>query len=188
MALKRGRKFNRVRAEKMAEMFRAGHTLQEIGDEYGVSRERVRQLIKKVGVTGKDGGASKISRDREMLRALAKEWACVRRWGCTRAQLRYLRSLAKTREDSPVGKFCQQRQNARNRGIEWNLTLWEWWQIWEESGKWNQRGRNDGEYVMARYCDEGAYEVGNVRIVTCNENINEYYTVTKPSREELTGT
>ena len=44
------------RAESMAEMFKQGKTLQEIGDHFCISRERVRQLLKQVGVSGKDGG------------------------------------------------------------------------------------------------------------------------------------
>lgn len=41
---------------KMAEMYKEGKTMQEIGDMYGMSRERVRQLVRKVGVSGKSLG------------------------------------------------------------------------------------------------------------------------------------
>ncbi|GAA0415393.1 hypothetical protein GCM10008934_02930 [Virgibacillus salarius] len=44
------------REMEMAERYKNGETLQEIGDHYGLTRERVRQLINKVGVSGKSTG------------------------------------------------------------------------------------------------------------------------------------
>lgn len=34
------------RAEKIFEMYKSGHSLQEVGDAFGITRERVRQIIK----------------------------------------------------------------------------------------------------------------------------------------------
>lgn len=36
--------------ERMGALYRSGNTLQEIGDEFGVTRERVRQILRKSGV------------------------------------------------------------------------------------------------------------------------------------------
>lgn len=44
------------REYKMAEMYKRGKTMQEIGDMYGITRERVRQLIGRTGVSGKSLG------------------------------------------------------------------------------------------------------------------------------------
>lgn len=47
-------------AERNAEMcalYQRGKTLQEIGDAYGVTRERVRQIVARAGVSRFDGGA-----------------------------------------------------------------------------------------------------------------------------------
>lgn len=71
---------------------------------------------------------------------------------------------------SPLGKFKQQCWNAKRRGVEWLLTFDEWWSIWTASGRWSQRGKGDGQYVMARHGDAGPYAVGNVSIIRCNEN------------------
>lgn len=44
---------------EMTILYKEGKTLQEIGDLYGITRERVRQLLKRHGITGSDGGLSK---------------------------------------------------------------------------------------------------------------------------------
>jgi hypothetical protein len=62
---------------------------------------------------------------------------------------------------------------AKLRDIPFLLTFEEWWEIWRDSGKWEQRGCRKDQYVMARHRDRGAYAVGNVRICTAAENLTE---------------
>jgi hypothetical protein len=76
------------------------------------------------------------------------------------------RAYAKT----PRGMFQIHKSNAGKRGLPFLMTFAEWWSIWQASGHWEQRGSRSGQYVMARYGDRGGYEVGNVRIITTNEN------------------
>lgn len=71
---------------------------------------------------------------------------------------------------TPKKAYSNQLSMARKRGIEWLLTFDEWWEIWAQSGKWEQRGRHKGGYVMARYGDVGPYSRENVRIITNKEN------------------
>lgn len=47
-------------------------------------------------------------------------------------------------------RFREQRAGAKQRKIEWQLPYWEWLQIWEESGRLNDRGTKKGCFVMAR--------------------------------------
>jgi len=70
-------------------------------------------------------------------------------------------------------KYACHKSKAKSRGIEFNLTYEEWWDIWEKSGKWAQRGAQKGCYVMSRKNDMGAYEIGNVFIQTHEENRRE---------------
>jgi hypothetical protein len=70
-------------------------------------------------------------------------------------------------------KYRWHRNNAKRRNILFNLTLEEWCNLWEQSGKWEQRGRGKDSYVMSRIGDEGPYEVGNVVIKTQAENAKE---------------
>jgi hypothetical protein len=42
-----------------------------------------------------------------------------------------------------------------------------------DSGKWEQRGRRKGQFVMARHRDLGSYAIGNVRVCSITENSDE---------------
>jgi DNA-binding XRE family transcriptional regulator len=69
--------------------------------------------------------------------------------------------------------YIVHRCDARKRGIEWQFTFSTWWWVWDDSGKWNERGRGAGKYVMARHGDLGPYAPANVRICTSAENLLE---------------
>ena len=65
-------------------------------------------------------------------------------------------------------KCYAHRSLAKGRGIPFLMTFEQWLQIWESSDHLHERGRRRGQYVMARYGDRGAYEVG--RIITVEKN------------------
>lgn len=161
------------RAEDMATMYRAGKTLAQIGTLYGVTRERVRQIMTKhIGTRREDGGRAVSAKINKIRAAAKKEAACLEKYGCSVAERRkilrvnaQMRGQGIGRYRSPTYAYSSQRFNAKRRGIDWNLTLIEWWSIWESSGKWNERGRGYG-YMMCRFGDVGAYEAGNVYIAT----------------------
>ena len=67
-------------------------------------------------------------------------------------------------------KFWSQRSKAKHRGIEFHLTFEQWYDIWQQSGKWEQRGCRKGQYVMSRNNDIGPYAMGNVFIQLSGEN------------------
>jgi hypothetical protein len=171
-----------ARAARMAEMFRSGQTLAAIGEEYGVSRERVRQIISKHhGLRAEDGGISVAAKARNSARADARERRCLEQYGCTYADWRSLALIGRqmiragaSQSMTPIGAYCTQRHNAKKRGIEWRFTLWSWWQVWHRSGKWEFRGRGQG-YVMCRHGDEGAYAPGNVFIALHTQNSSEIF-------------
>lgn len=76
-------------------------------------------------------------------------------------------------DNGAMKAFLTHRNNALRRGVEFKFTFAEWWRVWDESGKWHQRGRFKGQYVMSRHQDRGAYEVGNVSIVLATVNCSE---------------
>jgi hypothetical protein len=83
------------------------------------------------------------------------------------ARNKYARTCAKQPFETA---YKAQRYRASRRGVTFLLTFEEWTAIWLESGKWKQRGRRRGQYVMARFGDVGAYAVGNVCI--CEAGVN----------------
>lgn len=69
----------------------------------------------------------------------------------------------------PLGRYNGHKSNAKRRGVDFRFTFEEWWEIWKPH--WKERGL--GGLVMCRHNDQGAYEVGNVRIDTCSNNMIE---------------
>ena len=65
-------------------------------------------------------------------------------------------------------RYFEHKQNAKRRNIPFDLSLTEWTNIWQDSGKWELRGKGKGSYVMSRIGDTGSYSVDNVYI-----NLNE---------------
>lgn len=72
---------------------------------------------------------------------------------------------------TPKGKYAEHKRRARYYQIGFFLTFDEWWSIWQDSGRWEQRGNRKWNYVMARHNDEGAYTCGNVSIQTYSDNV-----------------
>lgn len=171
-----------ARNDDMERRYRAGETLQQIGARYGITRERVRQILAKRGVAADAGGSCVRSAARIRLlterRAAARSARCLRLFGCTYEQYRSVVepgwSQSEHPERTPMGAFVRQRCTARARGIAWGFTFWAWWQVWEASGHWAERGRGHG-YAMSRIGDAGPYSPENVRIVRNSENVAEYY-------------
>jgi hypothetical protein len=71
-------------------------------------------------------------------------------------------------------RFTAQRAHAKKRGISFEFTFDEWWNIWQKSGRWAERGCGKGQYVMARFGDIGPYASNNVKIITIEENSREH--------------
>lgn len=152
------------RAEKMAAMFRQGLTLQKIADHFEITRERVRAVLKTIGVDKKDGGQAQVTKAKKEKARIDADAKWIKRYGFPYAVMREFQAQRLTHA------WHAQRRSARLRGIEWNLDFKTWITIWQTSGKLHLRGRGNGKYVMSRVLDAGAYELGNVHIQLATEN------------------
>lgn len=157
-------------AIRMAEMYRAGMTLAVIGKEFAVPIHRVHYILGRVGVSRVDGGVAKKAAQKRADASKRVDDRRMRVYGCTQAALESLLGAdVKVATDRACMAYLQQQKHAGNRGIDFLMTFPEWWSIWQESGRWNERGRGNG-YVMARKGDIGPYAVGNVFICTASQN------------------
>lgn len=101
-------------------------------------------------------------------------------YGCTKEQWLFLRDfglsmveVGASKDATPLRAYQHQRFAAESRrGIPFRLTIWEWWGIWQASGKWPERGVGRG-YMMCRKGDKGAYEAGNVYIGPGDKNLSD---------------
>lgn len=169
--MKRGPKPDPAKAERlsrMVAMHQQGMTLEKIGQQFGLTRARVGQLMKQAGQAGAG---------RKMRRALesaveaqesaAREAKSLAKWGCD----------SKTRRkywaDGTLRAYVSHRNNAKNRGVPFELTFVQWLAIWDASGKFELRGRGAGKYCMSWIRDDGAYAVGNVHIQLFTDNSRE---------------
>lgn len=155
-----------ARTAKMVEMYRQGVTLQKIGDQFKLTRERVRQVIRP-HIDSSDGGRSYSASVKRDKRERERDLQARLSHGVGYEELKVLRAERITLA------YIEHKRNARIRGIEWLLTFAEWLSIWKASGKLHLRGRGKGRYVMSRVCDDGPYAVGNVHIQLATENSRE---------------
>jgi DNA-binding CsgD family transcriptional regulator len=155
------------RGEKMASMYRQGLTLEKIGQTFNITRERVRQILKKQGITRLHGGQSKSSQAKKSAKRAKLDARYLARLGITCQQWSELHGTGL------LSAYRNQEKSAKARGIEWGLNLAQWLDIWQTSGKLALRGRGKGKYVMSRIKDEGGYVIGNVHIQLATENSSE---------------
>lgn len=165
------------RAHAMRLLYREGKTLEEIGVQFGVSRERARQIMK---LKAKDGGMSVRTIMKERERQEARSDSANRRahevYGVSLQELTDIQGdLSLSQRGGPAIVYREKQNSAFTRQVPWEFTLSTWWKVWQDSGKWNKRGRTKGTYCMARNGDAGPYSPDNVRIVTVQENIAEAY-------------
>lgn len=67
--------------------------------------------------------------------------------------------------------FGIQRDHARARRIPFTLTFEQWWAVVEPSGYMDGRGCLRHQLHVDRLDPSKGYEVGNIRVITCEENV-----------------
>lgn len=183
------------RHEEIEADYRSGMTLESIGMKVGVTRERIRQILKMRGVKPNEGGRAVVSMlsvaDRREARDARKEYVearCFKLFKCSYEQAQKINDgLHPSRiVGTKSYNYISQVRNAEGRGIKFSLTFPEWWEIWESSGHWDERGRGKGRYCMGRIGDVGGYAIGNVEIIKHEQNSADFYkNVNRKVRDEL---
>jgi len=133
-----------------------------IADEVGVSKQRVCQIFKAHGID--NAGHFRKLMAKQCVKKRADEMEKRRNRflpfsGCT------VQERAKYKKFAPA--FKEKKLNSHKQGIEFKLTLPQFAKIWGR--KFKRKGRGYGACMM-RKNHEGAYEMGNVIISTCDES------------------
>lgn len=155
------------RNQKMLSMFQQGVTLEKIGQQFGVTRERVRQILTRQGIDKNAGGQRLVSAMKKERKSQAFAAKIMAKYGLPWEVVQELQKARVTHA------FGSQRNHAKMRGIGWELDFATWFAIWQTSGKLHLRGRGHGKYVMSRIRDDGPYAIGNVHIQLATENNRE---------------
>lgn len=142
---------------------------------------RVSQIVKAVGIDAEPIYRARLSAEADHRRQTAHEAAerrCRQRWDLSLADRKALLKAGRnyvangrTWCTTPIGAYRQQRQNARRRGVAWQLTLGEWWHLWEPF--WATRGRRRNQLVLCQRGDRGPYAIGNVFIQSASRNCSD---------------
>jgi hypothetical protein len=85
----------------------------------------------------------------------------------------FYESYVKDYQKTPKGIWGRQKANAKRRGLKWEIPFETWWKMWQDSGKWEQRGTGRDCYVMGRNDDQGHYTQDNVKIISVRQNCME---------------
>jgi hypothetical protein len=166
----RGPQQDRSKDAEIVEKYRVGRTLADIGKDYGVCRERIRQILKRNGVTGSQGGVAVQIRTRHEKR-LEKE---VARWGCTYAEKQRIAKYWMERcGKDPRRDYVEHRANSAKRGIPFEFTFKQWMDAWGDN--YERMSIRNGGLVMCRYGDTGPYRVGNIYLASNSQNIKDYW-------------
>lgn len=171
-----------ARNDQICALYSSGKTLEEIAMVVHLTRERVRQILKKRGITKFQGGYFVVARSIQEAEALAnsrkREAESQSQWGCDYETACRINGGRAVRTCGPIKAFWMQRRSAATRGIDWLMTLPQWWEVWQTSGKWAERGRGKNLYCMARLSDVGPYSVDNVHIITNSQNASDSFAKT----------
>jgi hypothetical protein len=82
-------------------------------------------------------------------------------------------------------QYWAQKSNAKRRGIPFLLTYEQWYGIWKRSGHLSDRGKGTDRYCMARFHDRGAYEIGNVHIITHQQNARDKAPFSETTKQKM---
>lgn len=166
---KRGKKTDTGKALEIKKLFLSGLTQEEIGIQFGVSRQRISQILQQTNTQACDGGIS-------LLASIKKENDFQKR------KARFLRTYGLeenefiTEQIQKLHKsYKHQKHGARMRGIGWELDFCEWINIWGDSGRLMFRGRGKNMFCMGRFGDSGPYKNGNVYVCSNLQNAKDIW-------------
>lgn len=158
------------RATALAEKYVSGKTLAEIGREYGISRGRVRQLIKKTGISAVDGGSHIRTAKKRAERVAALNERCMIQNGCCHEQ--WLKIPRKIRSQYQHKRY---HTIAKYGAHAWAMTLPEYFAEVKQAGVELTRGG----IGMTRIDKNHPFTPGNVEFKQIGSWMKDYHLTCK---------
>lgn len=150
--------------QRIIELFMSGLTLREIGEQHKCSHQYIHQVIQSAGLSREDGGAhaDRLKRKtREILHRPARRAFWIKQlYGCEPVLYDALMEIT----PNPILAYTRSKVYAQSHDIGWGLNLAQWWSIWLDSGRWEQRGREADRFCMGRLDLSGPYTPDNCYI------------------------
>jgi hypothetical protein len=137
----------------------AGDTQQAIGADYKVTKQRIQQGLLARGITAAD--SPRITKQKQVL-AETLEARMARYMPGVRCTKREYLTIVQV-EPKSIRAWRRFLRNADARDVAVEFTFPQWWAVWQESGRWEQRGVGKG-YGMFRPDSTQPYKVGNADI------------------------
>ena len=157
----RDKSYYEKRQAEVVDRYASGEEMTLIAEDYGVSDAMIKKIVDSYPGTRHHNER------------------CLSKYGMTLEEFKKVEFISDamkeqgyTRAQRPLGAYSGHKNRTISRdGVNFTMTFKEWWDCWERSGKWYQRGTKSGQYVMCRKNDEGDYCVGNVYIEKQYHNI-----------------
>lgn len=159
----------------------------------GISRQRVQQILRENGLDRSNGGyfSERMKHMREKKRTKNADRRYKVAFGVAREVVEIFRAMDPDYARTPLPFYRGQKRYAKVKGIEWRITLTEWWAAWEASGKWAQRGNRKGCYGLSRIDRTKGFIPGNLAVVRHEDIKRSIRSVAKSEEafadEEMTG-
>lgn len=174
-----GKRMFKVKDE-IIRLYKNGIPGTKIAEIYKVHIERIYEVLSesKVGIKPRKIYKAKANINspyrlkKKILNQERLDKICLEKNGCSFGEYK---NIAKLSNNKAYEAYRTQRKHAARRGVSWELNFFEWWSVWQQSGKWSQRGNAKKKYVMSRHNDIGPYKVGNISIITLSQNSKDAY-------------
>ena len=154
------------------------YTMQMIGDKYGLTRERVRQILGKYGIKRNEGGYYKASRIKkenlEAKKIIERENKWLPFYGCTNKEFKKInKGPYRITKNCPAASYSSFKRFIERRETVY-LTLPQWVKVWKDSGHWRLKikGKGKCKYIIAKIIEEGKYSFCNVHVIPFSERVS----------------
>ena len=163
------------RVKKIIDLYKSGETQKSIAEKIGVTPQRIQQILNRNSIGHTDSATFVANKAKAAKKEQERDLKCIIKHGCSYLGYKRIAKLKNRNGDTPQTCYRNQKNYARTGQIKWDIKFYSWWQAWQKSGKWEERGVRRGEYVMGRIDDNGPFSKDNIEIMTCSQNIVNHY-------------